>query len=62
MFATGMYCGITIYKDAQSPFIGEVDLTPNNDNTDKVDQDVWDYTEYDEYIKKLGDDVEGLDE
>ena len=69
IFALGMYVGIRTYKMAQSPFIGEVDLTPNNDNTDiekdnkqKPEADGWDYQEYDDYIKKLGDDIEGVDE
>ena len=69
IFALGMYVGIRTYKLAQSPFIGEVDLTPNNDNTDiekdnkqKPEADGWDYQEYDDYIKKLGDDIEGVDE
>ena len=68
IFALGMYVGIRTYKMAQSPFIGEVDLTPNNDNTDiekdnkqKPEADGWDYQEYDDYIKKLGDDIEGVD-
>ena len=69
IFALGMYVGIRTYKMAQSPFIGEVDLTPNSDNThieednnQKPEADGWDYQEYDDYIKKLGDDIEGVDE
>ena len=58
--------GIRTYKNAQEPFISEVDLTPNNDNTDiekqQVEADGWDYQEYDDYISKLGDDIEGVDE
>ena len=37
IFALGMYVGIRTYKHAQSPFVGEVDLTPTNDNTDIED-------------------------
>ena len=71
LFASGMFVGIRTYKMAQKPFIGEVDLTPTNDKTDTVDHkqnkptdvaDGWDYQEYDDYIKKLGDDIEGVDE
>ena len=68
LFASGMWMGIRTYKNAQSPFISEVDLTPTNDKSDTVDAkqqveaDGWDYQEYDDYIKKLGDDIEGVDE
>ena len=65
LFASGMWMGIRTYKNAQSPFIGDVDLTPTKDNTDKekpVEAVGWDYQEYDDYIKKLGDDIEGVDE
>ena len=67
IFALGMYVGIRTYKMAQSPFISEVDLTPTNDNThieedNKPEADGWDYQEYDDYIAKLGDDIEGVDE
>ena len=66
LFASGMWMGIRTYKNAQKPFISEVDLTPNNDNTDiekqQVEADGWDYQEYDDYISKLGDDIEGIDE
>ena len=68
-----MWIGIRIHKLAQSPFVGEVDLTPtndtntvedNNNNNTPADKeaDGWDYNEYEEYIAKLGDDIEGVDE
>ena len=37
------------------------DDNTNNDNQ-PVEADGWDYQEYDDYIKKLGDDIEGVDE
>ena len=68
IFALGMYVGIRTFKSAQSPFVGEVDLTPSKDTIDNnkdnkdPESDGWDYTEYDNYIAKLGDDIEGVDE
>ena len=67
IFAIGMYMGIRTYKHAQNPYSDEVDLTSNktNPNIDKQQQeeaDGWDYQEYDNYISKLGDDIEGVDE
>jgi type IV secretory pathway TrbF-like protein len=68
IFALGMYVGIRTYKMAQSPFVAEVDLTPNSNNTHIEDKDKnpeadgWDYSEYDDYITRLGDDIEGVDE
>ena len=66
IFAVGMYVGITTYKHAQNPFSDEVDLTQTNDK-DSIENkepaaDGWDYQEYDDYISKLGDDIEGVDE
>ena len=60
--------GIRTYKHAQSPFIAGEDLTQTNDKDSIEDKesnnqaDGWDYSEYDEYINKLGDDIEGVDE
>ena len=58
--------GIRTYKMAQNPFLETEGTTPTNDNTDKDNTssttDGWDYKEYDDYIAKLGDDIEGVDE
>ena len=69
IFALGMYVGIRTYKHAQSPFFAGEDLTPTNDKDsiednkpNKGNTDGWDYSEYDDYITKLGDDIEGVDE
>jgi hypothetical protein len=51
---------------AQVPFLETEGTTPTNDNIDKDNKDNttdgWDYKEYDDYIAKLGDDIEGVDE
>ena len=71
-----MWVGIRVYKNAHDSYFGEVDLTPISDNTDidkdnkqpsksksnNEEADGWDYQEYDDYIAKLGDDIEGVDE
>ena len=65
LFASGMWMGIRTYKHAQFPFDDQVNLTPNNDkNSIEEDNQTqgWDYKEYDDYIAKLGDDIEGVDE